>query len=201
MTCIEVFADVVCPFTHVGLRRLSEERHVRGRRNTAIGSLRVTVACSRSVMPAFSAPRSRRRSRSLASRPYKKVTATGWRMRWVRCSHSVTRRLWVTLRSRPSTGPFSVTADINVTTGKTTTSGLPIDTPGSVININSDRQGFFPPSRATPVPAIPSRYFHYTDIVTIASSRSYYTVTAYNAAGDGPLSAIVCGSPVGYAAC
>jgi predicted DsbA family dithiol-disulfide isomerase len=26
---VEVFADIVCPFTHVGLRRLSEERHER----------------------------------------------------------------------------------------------------------------------------------------------------------------------------
>jgi predicted DsbA family dithiol-disulfide isomerase len=32
MSCIEVFADIVCPFTHVGLRRLSEERHARDRR-------------------------------------------------------------------------------------------------------------------------------------------------------------------------
>lgn len=31
MTRIEVFADIVCPFTHVGLRRLSEERHARDR--------------------------------------------------------------------------------------------------------------------------------------------------------------------------
>lgn len=31
MSCIEVFADIVCPFAHVGLRRLSEERHLRGR--------------------------------------------------------------------------------------------------------------------------------------------------------------------------
>jgi len=31
MACIEVFADIVCPFTHVGLRRLSQERHARGR--------------------------------------------------------------------------------------------------------------------------------------------------------------------------
>ena len=34
MTCVEVFADIVCPFTHVGLRRLSEERHARGQRLT-----------------------------------------------------------------------------------------------------------------------------------------------------------------------
>jgi len=27
MTRVEVFADIVCPFTHVGLRRLSEQRH------------------------------------------------------------------------------------------------------------------------------------------------------------------------------
>lgn len=31
MNRLEVFADIVCPFTHVGLRRLSEERHLRGR--------------------------------------------------------------------------------------------------------------------------------------------------------------------------
>ena len=30
MTRIEVYADIVCPFTHVGLRRLSEARHQRG---------------------------------------------------------------------------------------------------------------------------------------------------------------------------
>jgi predicted DsbA family dithiol-disulfide isomerase len=30
MTRIEVYADIVCPFTHVGLRRLSEARHERG---------------------------------------------------------------------------------------------------------------------------------------------------------------------------
>jgi len=29
MTRVEVFADIVCPFTHVGLRRLSEQRHAR----------------------------------------------------------------------------------------------------------------------------------------------------------------------------
>ena len=29
MTRIEVYADIVCPFTHVGLRRLSEARHRR----------------------------------------------------------------------------------------------------------------------------------------------------------------------------
>ena len=32
MSRIEVFADIVCPFTHVGLRRLSEARRGRGRR-------------------------------------------------------------------------------------------------------------------------------------------------------------------------
>lgn len=32
MTCSEVFADIVCPFTHVGLRRLSEACRVRDRR-------------------------------------------------------------------------------------------------------------------------------------------------------------------------
>jgi predicted DsbA family dithiol-disulfide isomerase len=30
MARIEVYADIVCPFTHVGLRRLSEARHERG---------------------------------------------------------------------------------------------------------------------------------------------------------------------------
>jgi len=31
MKRVEVFADIVCPFTHVGLRRLSQERSVRER--------------------------------------------------------------------------------------------------------------------------------------------------------------------------
>jgi predicted DsbA family dithiol-disulfide isomerase len=30
MNRVEIFADLVCPFTHVGLRRLSEARHQRG---------------------------------------------------------------------------------------------------------------------------------------------------------------------------
>ena len=30
MTTVEVFADIVCPFTHVGLRRLTEARNARG---------------------------------------------------------------------------------------------------------------------------------------------------------------------------
>src|SRR4051812_44589210 len=32
VTRIEVFADIVCPFTHVGLRRLLEARPATGRR-------------------------------------------------------------------------------------------------------------------------------------------------------------------------
>ncbi len=33
---IEVFADVVCPFTHVGLRRIAAERDSRGRSDVAL---------------------------------------------------------------------------------------------------------------------------------------------------------------------
>lgn len=33
---IEVFADVVCPFTHVGLRRLVDERGARGRQDVSL---------------------------------------------------------------------------------------------------------------------------------------------------------------------
>jgi len=33
---IEVFADVVCPFTHVGLRRIAAERDARGRSDVAL---------------------------------------------------------------------------------------------------------------------------------------------------------------------
>ena len=36
MRVIEVFADVACPFTHMGLRRLAAERDARGRRDVII---------------------------------------------------------------------------------------------------------------------------------------------------------------------
>jgi hypothetical protein len=36
VTTIEVFADVRCPFTHVGLRRLVERRAARGRTDAAV---------------------------------------------------------------------------------------------------------------------------------------------------------------------
>ena len=31
MTVIEVYADITCPFTHVGLHRIAAERDARGR--------------------------------------------------------------------------------------------------------------------------------------------------------------------------
>ena len=38
MSRVEVFADIVCPFTHVGLRRLSEAR--RGRETSPVVRVR-----------------------------------------------------------------------------------------------------------------------------------------------------------------
>ena len=35
MSSIEVFADIVCPFTHVGLRRLDDQRRERGTHQVA----------------------------------------------------------------------------------------------------------------------------------------------------------------------
>ena len=36
MTVIEVFADVACPFAHVGLRRFAERRDELGRTDVAL---------------------------------------------------------------------------------------------------------------------------------------------------------------------
>jgi hypothetical protein len=92
-------------------------------------------------------------------------------------------------------GPFSVAADVNVTTGKTTAAS-------GVTNVFSDQQTFFPPASATPVPTTSSKQFHYVEVVSTPGNPSrYYRVTAYNAAGDGRPSATVCGAPVGFSAC
>jgi hypothetical protein len=85
-------------------------------------------------------------------------------------------------RATAPTGPFSVTADINVTTGKVTTVG-------DVTSVVS-------------YPQREARHLSYTEIVTNpGSQRHYFHVTAYNAAGEGPPSVLVCGTAIGYPDC
>ncbi len=95
-------------------------------------------------------------------------------------------------RADTTGGPFSIAADVNLTTGKATMVAA------GVTNIFSEQQNFFPPSLGTHPAVIPSHDFHYVESQFV---RHYFRVTAYNANGYGPSSVVVCGTPVGYPAC
>ena len=86
-------------------------------------------------------------------------------------------------RATAPTGPFSVTADINLATGKTTHAA-------DVTNVFSYVEHGV-------------RHFGYTELLTTppGGQRHYFHVTAYNAAGEGPPSVLVCGTAVGYPDC
>jgi hypothetical protein len=100
-------------------------------------------------------------------------------------------------RADTASGPFSIAADVNLTTGKVTMVG-----PG-VGNIDSDQQTFYPPSLATPVARVTPRYFTYVEfpVVGYTFRRHYFRVTAYNGRGDGASSVVVCGTPFGDPPC
>jgi hypothetical protein len=85
-------------------------------------------------------------------------------------------------RANTPSGPFSITADINMATGA-------ITHPADVINVFSFVEGG-------------SRHFGYTEIViNPGNQRHYFHVTAYNAAGSGPPSVLVCGTAIGNPDC
>ena len=100
-------------------------------------------------------------------------------------------------RADVAKGPFSIAADLNLVTGRVTMVG-----PG-VGNIYSDQQTFYPPSLATPVAKVPSRYFSYVEfpVPGYTFSRHYFRVTAHNSHGDGASSVVVCGTPFGDPPC
>ncbi|HTK15390.1 MAG TPA: hypothetical protein VL769_03280 [Acidimicrobiia bacterium] len=83
------------------------------------------------------------------------------------------------LRSTAPTGPFSVAADINLTTG--------------VVTHIADAINVFP---------FTAGGFQYIEVVTRpGDQRVYFHVTAYNSAGTGPPSVLVCGTVIGYPDC
>ncbi len=98
------------------------------------------------------------------------------------------------LRSDQATGPFSVAADVNVTTG------LASAVPG-VVNLWSDRATYIPAGTRVLLAAGTKQHFQYVEVVSGGVQQRYFGVVAYNAAGAGPASSVVCGSPTGFPSC
>jgi hypothetical protein len=96
-------------------------------------------------------------------------------------------------RGDAASGPFSVNADLNITTGKTTAGA-------DVINILSQQYSYKPVNVAFATPDS-SPWFEYVEIISGGAVRRYFRVVAYNANGEGPVSVVVCGDPPGHPAC
>jgi len=94
-------------------------------------------------------------------------------------------------RAASPDGPFSVSADVNVTTGE-------IVVASGVTNVFSDQQSYFPSSSSASVVGPPPSELHY---VELADGRRYLRVTAYNDEGAGPPSIVVCAAPFGSPSC
>jgi len=97
------------------------------------------------------------------------------------------------LRADASSGPFSVNADLNITTGKTT-AGV------DVINVWSQQYSYKPVIVAFAA-TDSSPWFEYIETISGGAARRYFRVVAYNANGEAPPSIIVCGDPPGHPAC
>ena len=97
------------------------------------------------------------------------------------------------LRGDAASGPFTVTADVDITTGKTTAAA-------EVTNIWSE-QFSYKPTRGVLARPDTSPRFEYVEIVTGGVSRRYFRVVAYNANGDAAPSVVVCGVPINQPAC
>lgn len=98
------------------------------------------------------------------------------------------------LRASSQGGPFTVAVDVNVTTGTTTAAP-------DVTNVYSENATFLPRGSGTTLPTSPPRQMHYVQIITSGVQHRFYRIVAYNDAGDGPPSAIVCGSSPGEPTC
>ena len=95
------------------------------------------------------------------------------------------------LRANAAGGPFTVDADVNITTGKATAAT-------EVTNIFSSQRTYIPPGATATAPD-PSPRFEYVEVG--GNVQHYFRVVAYNASGDAPASAVVCGSPPGQPRC
>jgi hypothetical protein len=97
------------------------------------------------------------------------------------------------LRASAAIGPFSVNADIDTTTGKATAGS-------DVTNIWSQQRSYVPSGATTAMPDS-SPWFEYVEVISGGAAPRYFRVVAYNANGEAPASAIVCGSPTGSPRC
>lgn len=94
------------------------------------------------------------------------------------------------LRADTPSGTFSISADVNITTGGVTVGR-------GVTNIWSETRTYYPSVQGVGT----SGHFRYVEVVFGGISRRYFQVVAYNAFGEGPVSRVVCGAPVGYPQC
>lgn len=88
------------------------------------------------------------------------------------------------LRGAGVDGPFEPAADVDVTTGSTTAAP-------EVVNIFSDQHTYLPSGGPLGAPD-QSPWFQ---VVEVAFAERCYRVIAYDPTGDGPASAVACGSP------
>jgi hypothetical protein len=95
-------------------------------------------------------------------------------------------------RSSAPSGPYSVSVDLNLATAEVTVAD-------SVANVFSPGSAeYFPVLTFQPGDPLPND-FEYIDLGGL--EPRYFRVVAYNAAGDGPPSVVVCGSAPGGVAC
>jgi hypothetical protein len=88
------------------------------------------------------------------------------------------------LRSDTADGMFAIVADLNVVSGAATVAD-------EVTNIWSDQHVYVPSQGAFGAPDT-SPTFQYVE--SVGSTRHCFRVVAYNAAGEGPVSTVACGS-------
>ena len=111
-------------------------------------------------------------------------------LRWNAVANATGYRV---LRANVAGGPFTVSADINLTTGKATAAS-------DVTNVWSPQHSYVPAGANATVPdSSPS--FQYVEVPTGGVVQRHLRVVAYNANGDAPASVVVCGAPPGRPSC
>jgi hypothetical protein len=90
------------------------------------------------------------------------------------------------LRSDTADGQFEVAAEFDITTGTATAAE-------DVVNVFSEEHSYVPPRGTLDAPDQSSQ-FSYVDV---GADERCFRVIAFNAAGDGPASAVGCGAPPG----
>jgi hypothetical protein len=88
------------------------------------------------------------------------------------------------LRANAATGPFTIVADLEVTTGAATAAA-------DVVNVWSQAHSYIPADGALAAPDA-SPWFQYVDV---GPGQRWFRVVAYNTAGEASASAVVSASP------